>query len=115
MSLEGKCAIVTGANSGIGKSIALALAAQGANVVIDYVANPDEATEDLERQIVALGSRAFGVEADVSKVADLQKLIDGALRWFGSVDVMVNNAGVETRTASSTPLRSSTRRSSTST
>jgi glucose 1-dehydrogenase len=99
MSLEGKCAIVTGANSGIGKAIALALAAEGANIVIDYVANPDEATEDLERQIVALGNRAFGVEADVSKVADLQKLIEGALRWFGKVDIMVNNAGVETRTS----------------
>ena len=99
MSLEGKCAIVTGANSGIGKAIALALAAEGANIVIDYIANPDHATEDLERQIVALGNRAFGVEADVSKVADLQKLIDGALRWFGKVDIMVNNAGVETRTS----------------
>ena len=98
MSLEGKCAIVTGANSGIGKAIALALAAAGANIVIDYVANADHATEDLERQIVALGNRAFGVEADVSKVADLQKMIDGALRWFGRVDIMVNNAGVETRT-----------------
>jgi glucose 1-dehydrogenase len=98
MSLEGKVAIVTGGNSGIGKAIALALAAEGANIVIDYVANADQATEDLERQIVALGNRALGVEADVSKVADLQKLIDGALRWFGRVDIMVNNAGVETRT-----------------
>ena len=98
MSLEGKVAIVTGGNSGIGKAIALALAAEGANIVIDYVANADHATEDLERQIVALGNRALGVEADVSKVADLQKMIDGALRWFGRVDIMVNNAGVETRT-----------------
>ena len=79
MSLEGKVAIVTGGNSGIGKAIALALAEQGANIVIDYVANPEQATDDLERQIVALGDRALGVEADVSKVADLQKLIDGAV------------------------------------
>ena len=75
MSLKGKVAIVTGGNSGIGKAIALALARQGANIAIDYVANP-EATEDLEQQIVALGDQAIGVEADVSKVADLQRLID---------------------------------------
>ena len=71
MSLKGKVAIVTGGNSGIGKSIVLALAEQGANIVIDYVAHPD-ATEELEKQIVALGDQAIGVDADVSKVADLQ-------------------------------------------
>ena len=56
MSLTGKVAIVTGGNSGIGKAIVLALAEHGANIVIDYVANPD-ATEELEQQIVALGDR----------------------------------------------------------
>ena len=59
MSLHGKVAIVTGGNSGIGKAIVLALASEGANIVIDYVADPD-ATEELERQIVALGDRASG-------------------------------------------------------
>jgi len=98
MTLKGKVAIVTGGNSGIGKAIALALAEAGANVVIDYVANP-EATEELEQQIVALGGQAIGVEADVSKVADLQKLVDAAVEQFGRVDIMVNNAGVETRTS----------------
>ena len=73
MSLKGKVAIVTGGNSGIGKAIVLALAEQGANIVIDYVANP-EATEELEKQVVALGDKAIGVDADVSKVADLQTL-----------------------------------------
>jgi glucose 1-dehydrogenase len=98
MSLEGKVAIVTGGNSGIGKAIALALAAEGANIVIDYVADP-ESTIDVERQIAALGDRALGVEADVSKVADLQKLVDGAVSRMGRLDIMVNNAGVETRTS----------------
>jgi len=97
MSLKGKVAIVTGGNSGIGKSIVLALAEQGANIAIDYVANP-AATEDLERQIVALGDQAIGVEADVSKVDELQKLVDAAVKAFGRLDVMVNNAGIETRT-----------------
>jgi glucose 1-dehydrogenase len=97
-TLRGKTAIVTGGNSGIGKAIALALADEGANIVIDYIAN-EQATEDLEKQIVGLGDKVIGVEADVSKVADLQRLIDSAVRAFGRVDIMVNNAGVETRTS----------------
>ena len=98
MSLNGKVAIVTGGNSGIGLAIVLGLAGQGASVVIDYVANPD-ATEALERQVAALGAKAIGVQADVSKIADLEKLMDAAVKAFGRVDVMVNNAGVETRTS----------------
>ncbi|MCA9102378.1 MAG: glucose 1-dehydrogenase [Planctomycetales bacterium] len=98
MSLNGKVAIVTGGNSGIGMAIVLELARQGANVVIDYVSHP-EATEALEQQVAALGDRAIGVDADVSKVADLEKLVAAAVSAFGRVDVMVNNAGVETRTS----------------
>jgi glucose 1-dehydrogenase len=98
MSLQGKVAIVTGGNSGIGMAIALGLAKAGANIVIDYIAHP-EATEALEKQIAGLGEAAIGVEADVSKVADLQRLVDAAVKRFGRVDVMVNNAGVETRTS----------------
>ncbi|MEZ6069459.1 MAG: glucose 1-dehydrogenase [Pirellulales bacterium] len=98
MSLNGKVAIVTGGNSGIGIAIVLELARQGANVVIDYVSHP-EATEALEQQVAALGDRAIGVDADVSKVADLEKLVAAAVSAFGRVDVMVNNAGVETRTS----------------
>jgi glucose 1-dehydrogenase len=98
MSLEGKVAIVTGGNSGIGKAIALALAAEGADIVIDYVVDPNS-TVEVEREIAALGNRALGVEADVSKVADLQKLVDGAVSRMGRLDIMVNNAGVETRSS----------------
>ena len=98
MSLKGKAAIVTGGNTGIGKAIVLALAEEGASVCIDYVAQP-EATEELERRVAALGDQAIGVDADVSKVADLQKLIDETVKAFGRLDVMVNNAGVETRTS----------------
>ena len=98
MSLDGKTAIVTGGNSGIGMSIALALAGEGANVAIDFVAHP-EATEALEQQIATLGAKSIGVQADVSKVEDLQRLIDETVKAFGRVDVMVNNAGVETRTS----------------
>ena len=98
MNLKGKVAVVTGGNSGIGMAIVLELAKQGASVVIDYVAHP-EATEALEKQLAALGEQAIGVDADVSQVADLQKLVDAAVAKFGRLDVMVNNAGVETRTS----------------
>jgi glucose 1-dehydrogenase len=98
MPLQNKVAIVTGGNSGIGQAIVLELARQGAAVVIDYVVHP-EATEALEREVAKLGARAIGVEADISKVADLQKLVDTAVSKFGRLDIMINNAGIETRTS----------------
>lgn len=96
--LDGKVAIVTGGNTGIGKAVVIALAAKGAKVVIDYVTN-QQAEDELEQQIAALGEVAVGVQADVSQVEDLQKLIDAAVSNFGRLDVMVNNAGIETRTS----------------
>ncbi len=98
MSLMGKVAIVTGGNSGIGKAISLGLAKAGAHIVIDYVVHP-EATEELDREIAALGSVAIGVEADISRVEALQGLVQAAVAKFGRLDIMVNNAGVETRTS----------------
>lgn len=96
--LEGKVAIVTGGNTGIGKAVVLALAAKGAKVVIDYVTN-EQATEDLEQKLHALGENSVGVEADVSKIDDLQRMIETAVSSFGRLDIMVNNAGIETRTS----------------
>jgi glucose 1-dehydrogenase len=98
MSLKNKVAIVTGGNTGIGQAIVLALAKQGANIVIDYVAHP-EATEALEREVAGRGDQCIGVDADVSKIADLQKLVDAAVNKYGHLDVMVNNVGIETRTS----------------
>ena len=97
MSLKGKTAIVTGGNSGIGMAIVLELARQGANIVIDYITNP-QATEALAQQVAALGERAIGVLADVSQVGELERLVQAAVQAFGRVDIMVNNAGMETRT-----------------
>lgn len=98
MLLEGKTMIVTGGNSGIGEAIALAAAAEGANLVIDYVAHPDETTEIIDR-IEKAGGKAAGVKADVSQVADLERMVATAVENFGRLDVLVNNAGMETRTS----------------
>jgi glucose 1-dehydrogenase len=98
MSLKGKVAIITGGNSGIGMAIVLELARQGASVVIDYVAHP-ETTEALEQQVTALGGQAICVEADVSKVADVERLVSAAVDKLGRLDILVNNAGIETRTS----------------
>ena len=98
MNLKGKVAIVTGGNSGIGMAIVLELARQGANIVIDYVSHP-EAADALAQQVLALGDRVLAVKADVSQFAELKTLFTSAVKEFGRVDIMVNNAGVETRTS----------------
>jgi glucose 1-dehydrogenase len=91
-------AIVTGGNTGIGQAVTIAIADRGADVVIDYVVHP-ESTEELERKLAAMGEKSIGVKADVSKVDDLQMLVDAAVKEFGRLDIMVNNAGVETRSS----------------
>jgi glucose 1-dehydrogenase len=96
--LAGKTLIVTGGNSGIGEAIVLAAAAEGANIVIDYVANPGETTTLIDR-IAAAGGHAVGIDADVSKPDDIHKMVAAAVDAFGRLDVIINNAGVETRTS----------------
>jgi len=98
MLLAGKSIVVTGGNSGIGESIVLAAAAEGANVVVDYVTHPEEATALIAR-VEAAGGHAIGVRADVSKAADLQAMIQAAVDTYGRLDVLINNAGIETRTS----------------
>lgn len=98
MVLNGKVAVVTGGNSGIGAAVVLALAEAGANVIIDYVANP-QATDELEKRVAGLGEQAIGVDADISTLAGVQALVDAAVKHFGRLDIMVNNAGMETRTS----------------
>ncbi len=96
MQLQEKTIVVTGGNSGIGAAIVVAAATEGANVVIDYVTHAD-ATAELIEQVTAAGGRAVGVEADVSNVDDIERLISIAVDTFGRLDVMINNAGIETR------------------
>jgi 3-oxoacyl-[acyl-carrier protein] reductase len=91
--LSGKTAVVTGASKGIGAGIALALAKEGANVVVNYARAKDGA-EKIAAQINQNGSKAITVQADVSKKADVDKLFKEATKAFGKVDILVNNAGV---------------------
>ena len=98
MLLQGKSVVVTGGNSGIGEAIVLAAAAQGANVVVDYVAHPQETTA-LIAQVEAAGGHAVGVQADITQAADLQKMMQMAVDTYGRLDILVNNAGIETRTS----------------
>ncbi len=98
MSLENKVAIVTGSSSGIGRQIALELARQGAAVTINYHTSA-EAADEVLKEIEAGGGRAQIVQADVSNVADIQKLVDSTVATFRRLDILVNNAGMETRTS----------------
>lgn len=91
INLEGKVALVTGASRGIGRSIAEEFARAGADVVINY--NKTPATE-LVDAITALGQKAVAVQADVSQVADCEKLVDETIKAFGRIDILVNNAGI---------------------
>jgi glucose 1-dehydrogenase len=93
--LAGKVAVITGSSSGIGQSIAVRLATEGAAVVIDYRGHPEGAEETQKKIAAAGGSRSIIVQADVSKIADTQNLIDQAWHQLGGCDILVNNAGIE--------------------
>jgi glucose 1-dehydrogenase len=92
--LQGKVAIVTGAGSGIGQGIAKRLGQEGARVVIDYVGS-EAGADETRRTIESAGSQGVVVQADVTKMADVQKLVDTAWTRFGGADILVNNAGME--------------------
>jgi len=90
-----KVAIVTGASRGIGQAIAEALAANGANIVVNYVHNKSFA-EEIVHRIQQNGGQALAVQADVSKVSDLEALFQATMERFGHIDILVNNAGIMT-------------------
>ena len=94
--LQGKAAIVTGSNSGIGQAIAIRLGSEGASVVVDYRGGSNAANET-KTKIEAAGGKAILAEADVSKLSDTQHLVDQAWQQFGRCDILVNNAGIEKR------------------
>ncbi len=91
--LEEKVAVVTGASKGIGAAIAIALADEGASVVVNYSSSKQGADRVVE-EISGRGGKAIAVQGDVSKQADIERLFSAAQKAFGRLDVLVNNAGV---------------------
>lgn len=92
--LVGQKALVTGANSGIGRSVALRLGAAGADVVVNYVSD-DEAAQEVVQEIERGGSRALAYRADVSSEEQVQAMFRAAREELGTVDILVNNAGLQ--------------------
>ena len=93
-ALQNKVAIVTGSGSGIGQSIAVRFASEGATVVVDYRNHPEQA-DDTKAKAEAAGGKAITVQADVSILTDTQRLIDETYKQLGRCDILVNNAGIE--------------------
>ncbi len=96
--LAGKRALVTGANSGIGKAIALALGEAGADVAVNYVVHPGDA-ESVAEAVRKSGPRALAVKADVSDPAQVEAMFARVEEEWGGVDILVNNAGVDGKRA----------------
>ncbi len=91
--LQGKVAIVTGGSLGIGQAIALDLAANGADVALNYRKHDAEAKE-IVAEIEKMGRRGLAVQADVASFADAQRMVDTVAQTFGHLDILVNNAGI---------------------
>jgi glucose 1-dehydrogenase len=100
--LQGKNVLVTGASSGIGKAIAIRFAQEGANVAINYYSDEEEAAaaEALVREAGEAGRTHLSIKADVSKEDQVQAMFSQVLGRFGSLDVLVNNAGIQRPAAS---------------
>lgn len=92
--LSGQKALITGANSGIGKGIALALGEAGADVVVNYYSG-EEAAEEVVNEIKGRGSKAFAHKADVSKEDQVQAMFQQMFKEFGTIDILINNAGLQ--------------------
>jgi len=93
-SLKGKVALITGSARGLGKAIAERYAALGADIVLNY-SRDKIAAEETASNIKAMGVRVTAIQGDVSKVADIERLFDEAVKAFGKIDIVVANAGIE--------------------
>lgn len=93
MMLEGKTALVTGASRGIGRAVAVALAAAGAKVAVNYAGN-DAAAEETKAAIEAVGGAAILVKADIANREEVEEMVKKTAEAFGQIDILVNNAGI---------------------
>jgi len=93
MKLKDKVALVTGASRGLGKAIAMELAAEGARVTVNYMKNAAQA-EEVVKEIISRGGTAAAVQADITSLPEVEKMVDGLYEQCGRIDVLVNNAGV---------------------
>lgn len=91
--LSGKTALVTGASRGIGRAIALELAAAGADVAVNY-AGSEEAAAAVAREIEGMGRRAITIKADVGNASEAEQMVSQTIEAFGHIDILVNNAGI---------------------
>ena len=95
MTLSGRVALITGSSSGIGRAVALAMAAAGADIVVNHpTAAEAEAAEEVAERIRALGRRAIVSQADVSDAAAVESMVATAMAMSGRIDILVNNAGI---------------------
>ncbi len=92
--LKGQKALVTGASSGIGKAIAIALSQEGADVIVNYIGN-EQAAQAVVDEITTSGSRAVACKADVSQEAEVQAMFQQTVKEFGTIDILINNAGLQ--------------------
>lgn len=92
--LKGQSALVTGANSGIGEAVAIALGNDGANVVVNYVTHPENA-DAVVKKIEDNGGKAIAIKADVSNESEVQSMFQQMIAKFGTIDILVNNAGIQ--------------------
>jgi glucose 1-dehydrogenase len=98
MRLEGKIALITGASQGIGHGIAVGMAKEGANPIINYRSESDlEGALAVKKEVEALGRKCVTIQADVSKTFEISALVDRSIKEMGGLDILVNNAGIEKR------------------
>lgn len=92
--LKGQCALITGANSGIGMAVAIAMGNEGADVVVNYITHP-EAAEEVVQTIKKNGGDAIAIKADVSKEDEVMSMFKQMFDKYGTIDILVNNAGLQ--------------------
>ncbi len=93
MNLKGKVSLVTGGSRGLGKAIAIKLASLGSDILFSYTSSEEKAI-DVKAEIESMGRRVLAIKADVSKINDIERMIQEGMNYFTKIDILVNNAGI---------------------